>query len=517
MKPPLLQLNNITKRYGSSPALKSVNLDLMPGEIHGLVGENGAGKSTLLKILLGNSEIAKTGGFSGSIYWQGKPVHISGPREAAGLGIGMVHQEFSLIPDFDAARNISMGRENLHPWTRTLLGSELALIDRREELLTAEKALRNLGLTLNPGLKVARLPASVKQMIELARECSREDLKLLILDEPSSSLGEEDAGRMLQVLKRMAERGISVLLVSHRLQEICSICQRITVLRDGEVAARFDSSDADYDLNDIIRAMLGRDIIQQRYREPLTAGPTILSLRGFSVDMPGEELHDLDLDVMEGEIIGLTGLSGHGRSAVGNGLMGLFPVKGAARLDGIQLDPGHSPETISQGLYLLPDERRMSGLLLEQSVLMNIIFASMQQNGRFLKPFPVPALRWMDRRSAVEWTRKMISAFDIRCQSIHQPVHALSGGNQQKVCLARALSLSPRVLFIHEPTRGIDIGAREIILKTLVNMNQEQAITLVCASGELSELATICDRIAVFESGRLTHIIHDPADFPQAI
>lgn len=499
----LLKLNDISKKYGPNLVLDSVSLEVGPGEIHGLVGENGAGKSTLLKILTGNSEVARSGFYRGQVYLQGEEVRFTSPAQALSRGIGMVYQEFALIPGMSAAANIYLGREQLYPWGRRLLGEKLAPINQAACHSRARELLQSLGLNVDPQLVAELLPVGLKQFVELAREVSRENLKLLVLDEPTSALGQEDARRLMSVLREMAARGTGIIFVSHRLEEVISLCDRITVLRDGRVQARFSAREASCSPVEIARAMVGRSVESSRYRREDRGRGVLLSLRDFSVEMPGEPLHEVNLDIRQGEILGLAGLSGHGKSALGNGVLGLAPATGEIRLEGELLDPGDTARVIARGIHILPDERRRNGLLLNQSVWENIIFGALQQKNRFLRPMAPAALRLLDQRQARQWAGRLVKEMDIRASGLNQKVRFLSGGNQQKVCLARVLSLEPRLLFINEPTRGIDVGARQRILQTLVRVNQEQGVTLVCSSSDLDELKMICDRIAVFYEGRL--------------
>ncbi|MGE5423011.1 MAG: sugar ABC transporter ATP-binding protein [Ignavibacteriales bacterium] len=508
----ILKLNGITKHYGKNEVLSSVDFQVQAGEIHGLVGENGAGKSTLLKILLGSAEISHSGGYEGEVYVNGRLMHISSPAEAARLGIGMVHQEFALIPDMNLVENVMIGREKLNQLARHMLGSDLALIDWQQNEDEATKVLQSLGISMDTKTKAAAIPVSVKQFVELAREISRDHLKLLILDEPTAALGEDEATRLLDAVKGLAERGIGIILVSHRLEEVMAYCDRVTVLRDGRVTAAFSRQEGDYSVAEIARFMLGKSVTTVKTKPRTIPQEPILCFQDFSVAMPGEQLAGLNLAVYRGEILGLAGLFGHGKTAIGNGMMGLYPTSGQVFMDNELLDTNDAGAIIARGVFFLHEERRRTGLLLDQSVADNVVFAAVQRKNRFLKRFPIGPLRLVDRKQVGRYTKEAIERFDIRCQGIRQPVRFLSGGNQQKVCLTRALALEPRVLLVNEPTRGIDIGAKEMILDALVQINREVGTTIICASSELSELRRIADRIVVLYEGRVLGIF--PPDAP---
>lgn len=506
----MLKLCNISKRYGANEALNSVYLEIQAGEIHGLVGENGGGKSTLLNILFGNSSIKVTGGYSGEIYLNGTRVNIQTSGDAIGLGIGMVHQEFVLLKEMTVTENIKVNRETVIPLTGKFLGSSLALIDKSKNRQEVKEILNRLGLAIDPAMKVNVLSVSVKQFIEFAREFSKEDLKVLILDEPTATLGKDDAQKLLTLLRELSLKGVAILFVSHRLQEVVSLCHRVTVLRNGRVVATYDKNQ--FSIPRIAQDMVGKEVVKvQRQRQTLPQ-KTIIRFQDFAVEMPGERLINLNLEVYEGEILGVAGLSGHGKLALGNGVMGLFPSSGQVIFEGTPLDTCKTARVVASGICLVPDDRRQAGLLMEQSILNNVIFTAVQRKNRFLRGGILNALRFINKRQAARYTEQIIESLDIRCQNLRQRVKHLSGGNQQKVCLARAIALEPRVLVISEPTRGIDIGAKELILEAILKVNQEFGTTVIVASSELGELKRICDRIAVLYEGKLFGVYPSEAD-----
>ncbi|MDD5094965.1 MAG: sugar ABC transporter ATP-binding protein [Dehalococcoidia bacterium] len=495
-----LKLENISKNFGSNQVLDSVNLQVNAGEIHGLVGENGSGKSTLLNILIGNSVIWNTGGYQGNIFLEGQPVEMQSPRQAVKAGVGMVHQEFTLLPGLTVGQNINLGRENLTPSTRKLLGQNLAFIDQARDHAMADAALKRLGVNLNPRVKPGNLSVSLKQYVELARETSRKYLRVLILDEPTATLGTEDMEHLISVLRELASQGTAVVFVSHRLEEVLALCDRITVLRDGKVAGSFARGAPDFRLESVTQAMIGQGIVAaKRGSKRFARGSESIRFEDFTVDMPGETIRKLNLKVYRGEILGVSGLSGHGKLALGYGIMGIYPTSGRAVIDGRVLNPR---ESMNKDLCFLPDDRRQAGLLLGRSIAQNIVFTAVHQQNKFLK-FSLGPLSMIDRKSSIAYAEKAIKRFDIRCRSVYQKVGSLSGGNQQKVCLARAVAAEPRVLFVAEPTRGVDINAKQMILEALIHVNREQGTTIVCASSEIGDLKQICDRIVVMHEGEV--------------
>jgi len=503
----MLEVRNLSKRFGSFEALASVDLRVRPGEIHGLAGVNGSGKTTLLGSIFGDPVIAATGGYRGEVVLDGKTEVIRNPAQAISLGIGMIHQDLALIPGMSVAANIMIRRENTVKATRLMFGHSLALVDEKANRMQASGTLRNLGADLDPAMDVMNLSVSMKQFVEIAREIDRQDLKVLLLDEPTSALHQHEAGQLFDALKILAEKGTALIYVSHRLDEIISLCHRLTVLKDGKVAGRFDPHE--FSLDAISECMTGRSVARVQKRTPAAAGRPVITLQGFSVDMPGEPLRDLDLEILQGEILGLAGLSGQGRPAVGYGIMGMYQPRGKVFV-GEELVERPDPQSmISRGIFMLPEDRRGAGLLADHSVMENIVFSARQNRSAFLKRFPLSSLQLPDSRSARAYAQECIRRFHISCRGIRQKMKELSGGNQQKVCIARALAMDPAVLFVSEPTRGVDIAARETLLNILLTINLERGTTLVVSSSEIDELMRICDRIAVLYEGKVFAVM-DP-------
>ena len=505
---PVLRLDSISKSFEANKVLKGVGLTVDAGEIHGLVGENGSGKTTLLNILTGHPVIRHTGGYSGRVLLDGQPAEIRSPGEAIAAGLGMVHQEFALLPGLTVAENITFGREKARA---------LSLIDRAADRAEAAASLQRLGVKLDLDIKAGGLSVNLAQYVEIAREIGRRALRVLIVDEPTATMGDEDSARLLPVLQELAGQGTAIIFVSHRLEEVLSICTRITVLRDGEVVDRLARGEQDYSLERIARAMVGREIVETKRSARTVPDRGLARFEDFGVDMPGEAIRDLNLELRQGEILGVAGLSGHGKLAIGYGLMGWHPTRGVVSMNGRVLKNDGPRGAIARGVFLLPDDRRQSGLVLDRSIVENVIFASVQHQRRFLR-FPLGPLSPINWKAAEGFTRRAIDELDIRCRGPHQRVRLLSGGNQQKVCLARAMAMEPRLLAVAEPTRGVDIGARRAVLEALLRLNLEQGTTIICASSELRDLKRICDRILIVYEGRpFTELSPDSNDLEFAL
>lgn len=504
----VLQVKNLTKYFGHNRVLNHVDLSVKRGEIHGIVGANGSGKSTLMNILFGNSVIEETGGYQGDVLFEGKHMKIRSPKEAAKLGIGMIHQEFMLIPDMSVAENIKLTREYTSPVIRKALGAELSYIEKKKDEEDAKKTLAQLGFQIDSSYLVKNISVNAKQFVEIAREVNKKDLKFLILDEPTAVLNEGDANKLLKVMKDLAKEGTSILFCTHRLHEICEVCDRVTVIRDGDVISTYEKEELA--IQKLASDMIGYDVQTVERAQRKSEKETILEFQNFSVDMPGEMLRGINLNVKKGEILGLTSLSGHGKLSVGYGVMGMYPVSGKVIYKEEELDVSKTREVIQKGIFLLPDDRKNMGLLLEHSIKENIIFSGFYGKNRFQKKlFGKLAVR--DHKAMDTYVKEQIQRLEIKCENLSQYTRELSGGNQQKVCIARAIAAEPDILFIMEPTRGVDIGAKEKILDTLVRMNEERGTTLVVASSELEELKRISDRIVVFCEGKISGILSPQA------
>ncbi len=501
----LLTITQLNKSYNGHPALTNINLSIKPGEIHGLVGANGSGKTTLMNILFGNPVIQATGGYSGEICFEGRRTAIKNCAEAIRLGIGMVHQEFALIPDMTVGENIRLGREHTQAWTDRLFGCQYSFVDRQKDYTAAQQTLNRLWINLDVKLKIADLTTNLRQFVEIAREIDRTDLKLLILDEPTAVLNKRDGLKLTEILKEMSKRQIGILFISHRLEEIQQICDRVSVLRDGRLVSQYKKGSIS--INNLARDMIGHEVNKAAAAKRAIAKQPVISFKNFSVRMPGEEINSLDLDVHQGEILGLTSLSGHGKLAVGYGMMAMYPVDGDVYYQNSRIARMDARANIKKGLYVLPDDRQGLGIMADQSLEDNVIFTANQVKNKFVRKSALAWLGFIDRVKSQKHVTAMVQDLDIKCTSVRQAVKELSGGNQQKVCIARALTVDPQLLFVAEPTRGIDISAKEKILQMLIEINRSRNTTIVIASSELDELKRVCDRIAVMVEGKVFKIL----------
>ncbi len=506
----VLELKNIEKEYFGNKVLKGINLTVKAGEIHALVGENGAGKSTLMNIIFGMPVIQNTGGYAGEILLDGKKVDIKSPNDAIDFGIGMVHQEFMLLPGFTITENIKLNREILkdNPISK-IFGPSLKSLDIETMRKDSQKALKELGMTVDDWLPIAGLPVGYMQFVEIAREIDKQNMKLLVFDEPTAVLAESEADKLLEAMRKLAAKGISILFITHRLDEVIAVADSITVLRDGEQVGAMTKEDVS--VEKIAQLMVGRkvDRIEKVTKSDAKDDKDIvMSVRNLTVHMPGEKVKNLNLDIKRGEILGIGGLAGQGKIGIANGIMGLHRATGEVLKNNQPIELNNPRKSIENKLAFVSEDRRGIGLLLDTSIELNIAITSMQIQDGFLKPLlGIKALKMMDDKKIREHANKFIKDLDIRCTGPTQYTRRLSGGNQQKVCIARALTLDPDILFVSEPTRGIDIGAKKLVLDLLVKLNVEHGMTIVMTSSELGELRSICDRIALIYEGELQGIL----------
>lgn len=501
-----LELNNIGKEYYGNRVLKGVSLKVKPGEIVALVGENGAGKSTLMNILFGMPVIHSTGGYEGEIVFEGKPVKIKSPQEAMNLGIGMVHQEFMLLPGFTITENIKLNREVTQPTVLSkIFGKSMTKLDRPTMRSDARRSMDEIGLTIDEMLPVAGLPVGYMQFVEIARELDKRNIKLLVLDEPTAVLTESEAEELLKAMRVLSSKGISMLFITHRLEEVMNISNSIVILRDGEQVALTKPSDTS--VEKIAETMVGRKIdmsaICGRPVESLSK-EIALEIKDLNVEMPGEAVKKFSFAVKKGEILGIGGLAGQGKIGIANGIMGMFPSSGSINKDGFELNLNNTAMALKRHMAFVSEDRRGVGLLLDDSIEFNIVSTAIQLHGKFMRPGFIKLLNKPEMRNYAE---KMIHELDIRCTGPTQLTRRLSGGNQQKVCIARAITQQPDLIFVSEPTRGIDIGAKKLILDYLVKLNREQGVTIIMTSSELAELRSICDRIAIVYEGELEGVL----------
>ncbi len=526
-KTPLLKLERVGKDFYGNRVLNDISFEIRSGEIIGLVGENGAGKSTLLNILFGMPVINSTGGYDGKIFLDGKQINFTKPEQALAAGIGMVHQEFSLIPGFTATENILLNREILNPSLLNYVFSErIATLDYNAMKQRSRNAIHKLGVNINPDMLIKEMPVGYKQFIEIAREIDREKTRLLFLDEPTAVLAESEAEILLNALQKLANSGISIVFISHRLDEVKDLCSRIIVLRDGKLIS--DAPAFKYSTREIASLMVGRKnyddfndfaITEQNFlddnQELQQAKPkktkNALKVEHLWVNMPGENVTDVSFEVKRGEIFGIGGLAGHGKIGIANGIMGLYPAGGKVKVLGRRLNLNKPKAALNRKMAFVSEDRRGLGLLLDEPLYWNIAFTAMQTQGKFL--LGIPYIFQIRNEHAMKKTAEyFVEALNIKCTGVNQKAGELSGGNQQKICLARAFVLEPEILLICEPTRGIDIGAKNLVLDTLLEYNRQHGTTIIITSSELEELRSICNRVAIVNSGRIAGIL--PAASP---
>jgi len=513
---PLLSIEHVSKDFYGNVVLHDVSFNLKAGEILGLVGENGAGKTTLMSILFGMPYIAETGGYKGRMIIDGHEVNFTSPFDALDMGIGMVHQEFSLIPGFTTTENIVLNRESMKPiFLNEVFGDRMSILDRPDMRKRAESAIAKLGVKLDPDMLVSEMPVGHKQFTEIAREINREKTRLLVLDEPTAVLTESEAEILLIALRNLAKQGIAIVFISHRLHEVVSVADRIVVLRDG--LAVKDTPVEGVSVRDIASWMVGRNVQTERVGggEETSFGDEIIKVEHLWVDMPGETVRDVNLAVRKGEIFGIGGLAGQGKLGIPNGIMGLFPAGGEVVFHGEPVALNDPRKVLQIGMAFVSEDRRGVGLLLDESLEWNIAFTAMQIKGQYLKPILGGILKIRDEAGMRKLTDEYIALLDVKCTGANQKAKELSGGNQQKICLAKAFAMKPDLLFVSEPTRGIDVGAKKLVLDTLHRYNREYGTTIIMISSELQELRAICDRIAIVDEGRIAGILPPTAELAE--
>lgn len=481
----LLELKNITKEFPGVKALDGVSFDLQPGEIHALCGENGAGKSTLIKILCGYHP---AGSFGGEVLLDGQPVHFKTLKDSEEKGISLIAQELALVPEMSVAENLLLGR-----WPKK--GGFIQWSEVREK---AQKALELVGLLLGLDTPIKELGIGQQQMIEIAKALSKK-ARILVLDEPTAALTESDAHRLLEFLKQLRAQGVSSIYISHRLEEVGQIADRVTVLRDGRSIVTLPM--AQLSQEKIISNMVGREVKNLYPRPQTSAGKVLLEVKDFSVEDPANPgrfvVRDVSFQVREGEVLGVAGLMGSGRTALLSSLFGAArgKIQGSLIVDGNPQALFRSPEkAIEAGIALVSEDRKKYGLVLESSVEENLILATMRRlahNG------------FLDHSKVQKECDTQVEAMRIKTPSLSVWVNKLSGGNQQKVVLGKWLMTQPRVLFLDEPTRGIDVGAKAEIYE-LMGQLAAKGIGIVLVSSDLPEILGLSHRVLVLNQGRMT-------------
>jgi ribose transport system ATP-binding protein len=475
---PLLVLEGVNKSFPGVQALKDVRFDLYPGEVHAVVGENGAGKSTMMKVVAGVYQKD-----SGSISYQGRPVDVRTPRQAQSMGIVIIHQELNLMSHLTAAQNIFVGRE---PRKRPrFVLDEKALNERAEQLFA------RLNLNLDPRTRVGDMTVAKQQMVEIAKALSF-DAKVLIMDEPTSPLNEAEIEDLFSIIRQLKAHGVGIAYISHRMDELKRISDRITVMRDGCYIRTLKTADASID--EIISLMVGRKLFESANRhEDTSANPVVLSVRGLG---RGKAIRDVSFDVHRGEILGFAGLMGAGRTEVARAVFGADPVdSGEMYVDGKRVRIRTPEDAVRHGIGYLSEDRKRYGLATGLDVETNVVLATFK---RFLG-----ALGIVKEKEVRQVADEYVATLNIKTPGLAQKVKFLSGGNQQKVVVAKWLVRDCKVLFFDEPTRGIDVGAKHEIYK-LLNDLAASGKAIIMISSELPEILRMSHRIVVMCEGRVT-------------
>ncbi|PSH70338.1 D-xylose ABC transporter ATP-binding protein [Phyllobacterium brassicacearum] len=477
MREPVLSIRNVTKHFGAVKALTNVNFALERGEVHALCGENGAGKSTLMNIIAGVLQPDE-----GEIVLDGKTVRIGSPAAAQSLGLGLVHQEIALCPDASVAENIFMAS----------ISRQRSLLMNYRKLEREAQAVMSRLAPIDVRRKVGELPISSQQLVEIAKALTL-DCRVLIFDEPTAALTEAEARILFEIIRDLKANGISIVYISHRMAEIFELCDRVTVLRDG----RYVSTDrvADLTPDDVVRRMVGREITQlYPPKQPAGERPqeVVFSVRGLG---DNERFRDVDIDLTRGEILGIGGLIGSGRTEIAEGICGLrATTNGQILIHGKQQAIGTYADAVKAGLVYLSEDRKGSGLFLDLSIAKNISVLNLDAlTGH---------LGLIDTVGEGDLARDFAQRLNIRMGSIGAPVSSLSGGNQQKVAIAKQLAIQPKVILMDEPTRGIDVGAKSEIHALLRELAQS-GIGIIVISSELPELLGLCDRVIVIREGEV--------------
>lgn len=487
---PLVQLHAISKSFGGVRALDQVSWQIAPGEVHALCGENGAGKSTLIKVLTGVVHADE-----GSVLVDGHPFRLGNVRAAEDAGIAALHQESTVFPDLNAIDNIFVGRE-----PRCWGGWRL---DRAAMRTQAAALLARLGETIDVRLPVALLPMAQRQMVSMARSLARQ-CRLLIMDEPTASLSARETDFLFELIRRLRKDGVSVLYVSHRLEEVFAISDRITVLRDGRLIQTWEAKDVKRE--DLIRCMVGRDVPASRNAEiPPPEGPPFLRVEGLTRRGAFANIH---LAVRPGEILGLGGLIGAGRSELARALFGIDRYDSGQVFVADQPLPRHSVgASLRAGIALVPEDRQQEGLILPMSIMANVSLAVLPRLRRW---------GWISPQREMALVRQQLANLQVKYSRPAAPAATLSGGNQQKLVLGKWLASQPRLLILDEPTRGVDVGAKAQFHQ-LIRQFAKQGIATLLISSDLPELLALSDRVAVMRQGRLVGELSSTEATPSAV
>jgi rhamnose transport system ATP-binding protein len=474
MSEPILRLTNITKSFAGVQVLHGVSFELRRGEIHAILGENGAGKSTLIKVMTGVHQPD-----SGDIQLNGQPVQFNSPRDSREAGIVAIYQEPSLFPDLDVAENVFVG------WQPTRAGGQ---IDWREMYRQADRLLTSLGVSIDLKKKARYLSIAQQQMVEIARAFSL-NARILIMDEPTSSLTLNEVADLFRLVRRLSEGGAAIIFISHRLEELFELADRVTVLRDG---AYVDTRRVnDVQRHELINMMVGRTIHELFPKQDVRIGDALLSVERLT---RAGAFHDVSFDLHRGEILGVAGLVGAGRTNLARALFGVEPAtSGRISIDGREVKIASPRQAIELGLAYVPEDRQLHGLILDMSIMSNVSLPTLKDHALY---------GWIQQQSERKAAHQSATQMEVRAGHIWQLARELSGGNQQKVVLAKWLASRPRILILDEPTRGIDVGTKAAV-HALMSELAAEGMAILMISSELHEVLGMSDRILVMRDGTL--------------
>ncbi|MFZ6018455.1 MAG: ATP-binding cassette domain-containing protein [Chloroflexota bacterium] len=487
MSAPILEMKQIVKEFPGVKALKNVSFTVMEGEVHCLVGENGAGKSTLMKVLSG---VYPYGNYEGQIFLNGQEQKFSGVRDSEKAGIGIIYQELALVPELSVYENIFIGNEI----------QRNGIVDWNETIRRADEVMRRVGLNINPATKVKDLSVGKQQLVEIAKALSRE-VRLLILDEPTSALNEVESENLLNLIRDLKRVGVTSILISHKLKEVLDIADRITVLRDGETICTLNPRTEEVTERILIKHMVGREL--DSVFPPAVSKPrdeVLLEVKNWTAYDPGlgrTILKDISFYVRRGEIVGIAGLMGAGRTELALSLFGNpygYHIQGEMIFKGKKQRFTHPNQAIREGLAYVTEDRKAKGLILIQDIRQNITIANLQALAKG---------GVIDANAEVALANRYHASLNIKAPSVEQIVGNLSGGNQQKVSIAKWLFVEPSLLILDDPTRGIDVGAKYEIHSIMRNLVAE-GMSIIMISSELPEVLGMSDRVYVLSSGRIT-------------
>ncbi len=484
----ILEMQNIVKEFPGVKALNNVDFKVKRGEIHCLVGENGAGKSTLMKVLSG---VYPYGTYSGNIIYNGNEKQFKSIADSEQEGIAIIYQELALIPELSVYENIYFGHELM----------EGKVINWNQTIVSAQEMLKKVKLDVNPSVKVKDLSVGKRQLVEIAKALSK-NVKLLVLDEPTAALNEDDSANLLELLRQLKEQGVTSIMISHKLKEVVSIADTITVIRDGATICSLDAKEHKISEHEIIKYMVGREIDNiYPKRENQKIGDVCFEIKNWTVRNPAldrEILHNVNLNVRRGEIIGIAGLMGAGRTELALSIFGNTPkytiTSGDLYVDGQPKRFKHPKEALKAGVAYVSEDRKGNGLILIQDIKYNISIANLEELTEGIS---------LNDNKEITIAKEYQRSINIKAPSIKQIVGNLSGGNQQKVSLAKCLFVGPKVLILDEPTRGIDVGAKFEIY-SLMNKLVEQGMSIIMISSELLEVLGMSDRVYVMSEGTIT-------------